>query len=345
MEAGAAIVFLCAKTNLFVFAEKNVRKLRVLQTHHKIYLTDDMSRGEWERGKMDFSIFVENIVEILQEKMGDDYEVKVTKITKNNDICLTGVIMMKQTDQISPTIYLEEPYRQYCGGTDIQEIAEKIVALYEAQMKDINLDMSFFSLFEYVRKRIFYKVINYDQNKKLLGDVPHFRWCNLAIVFYYSMEEEQIGRATILIHYNHLSIWNQSLDTIYQIAQDNMKQYMPELLIPMQELLHDMTGISLEENDVRMYVLTNKEKMYGAAAMLYSDEIAKLSERLDSDILILPSSVHEVLLLPDNREHQYDFYRHMVEEVNTTQVEAEEILSYSLYRYSRKKAKIEEIIV
>ena len=316
-----------------------------MRTHNKIYLTDDMSRGEWERGKMNFSIFVEKIVVILQERMGDEYEVKVTKVTKNNDICLTGVIMMKQTDQISPTIYLEEPYRQYCDGTDIQEITDRIVALYEAQMRDINLDMSFFSVFEHVRDRIFYKVINYNQNKKLLKDVPHFRWCNLAIVFYYSMEEKKFGKATILIHYNHLDIWKQSLDTIYQTAQDNMKHYMPELLVPMQKLIHDMTGIRLEEKDVRMYVLTNKEKMYGASAMLYSDEISKLSERLDSDLLILPSSVHEVLLLPDDGEHQYNFYRHMVEEVNTTQVEPEEILSYSLYRYSRKKAKIEEIIV
>ncbi len=120
---------------------------------------------------------------------------------------------------------------------------------------------------------------------------------------------------------------------------------MPALFIPMQELICEMTGISLEENDVKMYVLTNKEKMYGASAMLYSDEIAGLSERLNSDILILPSSVHEVLLLPDDREHKYDFYRRMVKEVNTTQVDPEEILSYSLYRYSRKKAEIEEIIV
>lgn len=294
---------------------------------------------------MDFNVFVENVVKILQEKMGEDYEIKVTKVTKNNDIRLTGVIMMRETDKVSPTIYLEEPYRQYGEGTDIQEIADRIVALYEAQMKDIHLDMNFFSEYEYVKDRIFHKIINYDQNRNLLADVPHLMWRDLAIVFYYSMEEEKLGRASILVHNNHMDMWNQTADTLYQTAQHNMRRSMPELLVPMQELINEMTGVRLEEKDVRMYVLTNKEKMYGASAMLYSDEIGKLADRLDLDLLILPSSVHEVLLLPDDREQKYDFYRQMVEEVNTTQVEPEEILSYKLYRYNRKKAEIEEIIV
>ncbi|MCM1123217.1 MAG: DUF5688 family protein [Eubacterium sp.] len=294
---------------------------------------------------MEFNVFVENVVEILKEKMGEDYEIKITKVTKNNDIQLTGVIMMREMDKVSPTIYLEEPYRQYCEGTDIQEIADRIVALYEAQMKDINFDMSFFSEFEYVKDRIFHKVVNHGQNRKLLEDVPYLMWCDLAVVFYYSVEETKFGRASVLIHNNHLDMWKQTTDTLYQTAQYNMEREMPELLVPMQDLINEMTGIRLEEKDVRMYVLTNKEKMYGASAMLYSAEMSKLADRLDADLLILPSSVHEVLLLPDEKDQNYDFYRQMVAEVNTTQVEPEEILSYNLYRYNRKKAEIEEIFV
>lgn len=294
---------------------------------------------------MNFNEFVENVVKILQEKMGGDYAVKVTNVTKNNGIRLTGVIMMRETDKISPTIYLEEPYRQYSDGTDLYEITDRIVALYEAQMKDLNLDMNFFGEFGYVKDKVFHKLINYSQNKNLLEDVPHLKWCDLAVVFYYSMEEEKLGRASVLIHNNHLDMWDQTSDTLYQTAQHNMRQNMPELLVPMQELISEMTGARLDEKDVRMYVLTNKEKMYGASALLYSDEISKLAARLDSDLLILPSSVHEVLLLPDEQDREYEFFRQMVEEVNTTQVEPEEILSYNLYRYNRKEGEIEEIAV
>ena len=165
------------------------------------------------------------------------------------------------------------------------------------------------------------------------------------MVFYYSVEEAALGRASILIHSNHLIMWGQTTDVLYRIAQNNMRRSMQELLIPMQELIGEMTGIKPDQTDgVKMYVLTNRAKLNGASAMLYSDKIRELAEHLQSDLLILPSSVHEVLLLPDDHEQQYDFYREMVEEVNTTQVEPEEILSYHLYRYSRQKAEIEEIL-
>ena len=298
-----------------------------------------------KRGKMDYQEFIEEIVTLLGESMGSNYEVKATDVTKNNGVRLTGVVMMRESDRISPTIYLEEPYRQYCAGVDMQEIADRIVALYREQMRDIHFDIDFFREFECVRDRIFHKVINYEKNRRLLADVPHLQWCDLAVVFYYSVEEETLGRASILIHNNHLALWEQTTDALYRTAQYNMRRSMPELLIPMQELIGEMTGIKPDQTDgVKMYVLTNRAKLNGASAMLYSDKIRELAEHLQSDLLILPSSVHEVLLLPDDHEQQYDFYREMVEEVNTTQVEPEEILSYHLYRYSRQKAEIEEIL-
>ena len=294
---------------------------------------------------MNYRKFTETIADLLRERMGADYEVKITDVTKKNGVVMTGIIMMRRSDRISPTIYLEEPYRQYLAGVALQEIVDRIVELYQEQMKDFNLDIDSFKEFEYVRDRIFHKLINYEKNSKLLEDVPYFKWCDLAVVFYYAVEEELMGRASILIHNNHLVMWEQTVDVLYQIAQRNMRHRMPELLMPMQDLVEEMTGVKLhQEDEIRMYVLTNRAKLNGASAMLYSDKIKELAKRLQSDLMILPSSVHEVLLLPDDHEQEYAFYRQMVEEVNTTQVEPEEILSYSLYRYSREKAVIEEIL-
>lgn len=299
-----------------------------------------------KRGEMEFKVFVEKIVDLLQERMGNGYEVKETKVTKNNDIQLTGIVMMRESDRISPTIYMEEPYRKYLGGTDLEEVIEQIAALYEEQMRNIELDMNFFCEFSCVKDRIFHKLVHYEKNRKLLQDVPHFKWHDLAVVFYYAMEEKILGRASILIHNNHLELWGQTARLLYETAQHNMKREMPELLVPMRQLIEDITGVkSGKEEEVSLYVLTNKERLYGASAMLYSEQIKGLADRLGSDLLILPSSVHEVLVLPDDPGGQYDRYFKMVEEVNTTQVEPEEILSYGLYRYNREKAEIEEIIV
>lgn len=302
------------------------------------------ARREWEREKMNFNIFTENIVDLVRKKMGKSYEIRVTKVTKNNDVELTGIIVMAKSDNISPTIYLEGLYEEYREGTAMETLVDKIVSIYEDQIRDINLDMEFFRDFEKVRDRIFYKLINFDKNRRLLEDVPYFRWHDLAIVFYYAMEEELVGKASITIHCQHMKMWGQSADSLYRTAKQNMQDGMPELLISMPELLAQMTGVPMQrEDEIPMYVLTNQDKLYGAAALLYSEKMNKLAERMGCDLLILPSSIHEVLLIPDDHQKGYDFYIKMVDEVNRTQVEPEEVLSYKLYRYSRKKAEIEEI--
>lgn len=295
---------------------------------------------------MDYKKFVENIVNMLKDRMGEDYEIRVVNVLKNNDIRLTGVIMMRESDRVSPTIYLEEPYRQYCMGCALSEVADKIIALYEEQVRDIHLETDFFQEFASVKDRIFHKIVNYEKNRKQLEDIPHLRWNDLAVVFYYGLEEKVLGRASILIHNNHMDMWGQTTEILFQTAQCNMRRRKPEVLVPLQKLVEEMTGGRIEDTeDVQLYVLTNHDKMYGASALLYSDQIRELAQELQSDLLILPSSVHEVLLLPDDGKEQYQYYSRMVEEVNTTQVEPEEILSYHLYRYIREKAEIEEIIV
>lgn len=293
---------------------------------------------------MDFNVFVENIVDLLQKRMGDAYEIKATKVTKNNDIELTGVMIMRESDHISPTIYLEGLYEEYQNGAAIERLAENMMTFYNEHMPDNDLNLDFFMDFEQVRDRIFYKLVSYEQNSKLLEKLPHYRWHDLAIIFYYAMEEKKIGRASITIHRHHLDMWGQSLDCLYRAARKNMRTGLPELLVSMKELLAQTTGIELgKDTYLPMYVLTNREKTYGAAALLYSEKMKELADQWQSDLIILPSSIHEVLLLPDDGQNEYDFYRQMVKEVNTTQVEPEEVLSYSLYRYRREKSEIEEI--
>ena len=76
---------------------------------------------------MDFNVFTDNIVNVLQQRMGHEYDVKVTKVTKNNDIELTGVVLMKESDNLSPTIYLDGLFEEYQDGAYIEDLAEQII--------------------------------------------------------------------------------------------------------------------------------------------------------------------------------------------------------------------------
>lgn len=294
---------------------------------------------------MNFNEFTDEIVALLKEKMGNTCTVTMTEVLKNNNVRLTGIVITEEANSIAPTVYLETPYKRYQEGISLEVIAEEIRDEYEKHAHNLQLDIDFFMDFSQVEGGIFHKIINYEQNRELLKDVPYIKWHDLAVVFYYAMEEASFGKATILLHNSHLAMWGQSADGIYRIAQQNMKQKMPELLVPLRELMEEMAGIEVDETIPPLYVLSNKEKMFGASAMLYSEKIKGLADRLESDLLILPSSTHEVLLLPEQRDQGYDFYRQMVKEVNTTQVDPEEILSFNLYRYDRQKEEIEEVAV
>lgn len=293
---------------------------------------------------MEFHIFVEKVVATLKESLGEAYEIQVTEVVKNNNIHLTGVVITKRPANVSPTIYLNQYYQKYQEEGNFQQTVGEMMALYEQQAKELQLDMSFFTDFTQVKERLYHKLVHYEKNKKMLEDVPHIRWNDLAVVFYYAMEQDVVGRATITIRKEHLAIWKQEEGMLFAIAQENMRRDMPELLVPMKELLEEMTGVELEKQyDVPMYVLTNKEKIFGASVLLYSEKLQELAEKTGKNLLILPSSVHEVLLMPDEEDREYGFYRQMVEEVNTTQVDPEEVLSYSLYCYDRQRKEIKEI--
>ncbi len=294
---------------------------------------------------MNFETFVESIVETLQERMGDAYEIRVIQVTKNNGVELTGVTIIRQEDSVFPTIYLEGLYEEYLRGEEIDSLARRIINCHEEQSMALDLDMDFFHNFECVKNRIFYKLVSFAENKKFLSDAPHIRWHDLAIVFYYALEDEVMEGASITINRQHMLMWKQNAESLYRTAARNTRRDMPELLVSIRELVEDVTGITVQgEDDLPMYVLTNRDKRFGASAMLYSGHMHELAEQFDCDLLILPSSVHEVLLLPDDHCQDYSFYRQMVSEVNRTQVEPEEVLSYGLYRYSRANAEIEEII-
>lgn len=93
---------------------------------------------------MGFQKFVDNIVDLLQERMGDSYEIRVLHVTKNNDVEQTGIAITRQEDSIFPTIYLESLYQEYREGERLGVLVQRIINCHEEQSMALDLDMDFF---------------------------------------------------------------------------------------------------------------------------------------------------------------------------------------------------------
>lgn len=297
---------------------------------------------------MQYETFKKVILERLTNDIPDPKNISIQSVQKNNGYVLDGLVILENHCNISPTIYLNYYYEHYENGISFQEIYHQIMLAYQQNKPKQNIDVSFFTDFKNTREKIMFKLINYELNKEQLRDIPHIRFLDLAIVFYILIAvNKDIGNATILIHKSHLDFWKITEQDLYQIATGNTCCTLRPKIQNMDEILRDLSdpagksGPCLSgEDDVRMHVLTNQYNLFGAACMLYSGILKSFAERYESDLYILPSSIHEVILIPAKDDSSLSDLSEMVREVNRTQLHEDEVLSDHAYYYSLEEDSI-----
>lgn len=304
--------------------------------------------------------FYNEIKQAVENLLGYPYIVSVQTVEKTN-VTLTGLCIREATCNIAPTIYLEEYYEAYNAGLSVERIAEEIIRVYRQNRPSEDFNTNTFSNFANVKERIAYKIINRKMNESLLEKVPYVPFLDLAIVFYVVLEKKQGCNATVLIHNNHMEMWKTNTKELFDLATVNTRKiFAPEVKTMdevMREILKEKTfGEALEEVTDReldeifglaepmekcpMYVLSNVQKLNGACAILYDDVLKNIAKRIGSDLWILPSSVHETLLIPHEAGQSFEELKQMVQEVNATTLETCDILSDHPYFYSLKENRI-----
>lgn len=296
---------------------------------------------------MEYKEFVEYIKMNAGYIAGEGGNITINHVIKNNGCEMDGLVIMEKGKDIAPTIYLDSFYELYTNGENIKNIIRQIEVIYEQNKNNVTFDVNILKHFDTIKDKIVYKVVNYRSNEKLLEQVPHKRILDLAVVFYCLLDNEYGRSATALIYNNNLKNWNVTIDDVYKAALKNT----PDLLhskISSMAALFEKCGVNMdgEEVDLKdyvpsdMYVLTNESKLNGAACILYENVLYDFAQKLGADLYILPSSVHEVILLPKLSMFEKDELVNMVKEVNTEGVAADEVLSDHVYEYNRTERLI-----
>lgn len=291
---------------------------------------------------MTFDTFKTTILDSLSAYYGDNYTLTVRPVPKNNQILLEGLTIQENDCNISPTIYLNPYYAKFQKGASLFSIVEEIKNLYAINRPTGNIDVRFFTEFEHVKDRICMKLVHYEKNRELLKGVPHIRFLDLAVVFYYLFSLIPGESATIQVYSNHLKHWNVTPEDLFSLAKENTPRLLPYYLDDIFSILADF-GDLLEyskKHTQPLFVLTNSEKLFGAAAILYPNLLSSIAGRMERDFILFPSSIHEVLLLPVSEEENLSDYHSVIEEINQTHLTPEEILSDHAYFYRRKTGLI-----
>lgn len=304
---------------------------------------------------MEFTSFKTLVKEEIERRAGEAYSVRLNDVMKNNGVVLCGLTVMQDDSNISPTIYLNNYYEAYENGqATLGMVINDVMDVYNKNKVNRKLDMRYFLNYESVKSRIAFKLINTQKNKELLKDIPHMEFLDLSIVFQFLISDENIGAASILIHNAHAKLWGVDGRELYKRAMKNTPKLLQYELKNMRDVMGEILHSEINqyhEGDyneymeelgrcIPMYVLSNKNRTDGAACMLYPDLIGDFAKAMGSDLYIIPSSIHELLLLPAGDDDESGYIRNIIREVNETQLLEEEILSDSLYIYDSTSKEI-----
>lgn len=290
---------------------------------------------------MTYSDFLSTVVFLVRQQLPEGSEPEIHTVLKNNDTKLNALTIRRDGSQIAPTIYLESYYDAYCCGRDISDIVDEILSVYEKSLPEDVPDLAFFTDYSKVKEKLALKLINYDRNRELLCDVPYQPFLDLAVVCYCLLSESDTGNATVLIRNAHLTTWGIEKETLFQDAAQNAKQMLSSEIMDMNSILKDVFGSEDLTPSGRLFVLSNRLRLNGASCILYDDVLRNFSDETDSGFYVLPSSIHEVILMPEKeRTGTEDALTRMITEINRSEVPETDILSDHAYYYDRSVHQI-----
>ena len=294
---------------------------------------------------MNYQQFIEEVERRVKEKIkgNETITVYIHTAVKNNGKERKGITVSEKGIHISPTIYLEEYFQQFQEGKPIEKIVEKILQLYEEVKCSHPCEESLLQNYEELKGKFACKLIHRGKNEKLLNDIPYVPWMDLAIVVFVLLEVSPYGTATVLVRKEHLEIWGLTEAQLFDEAKKNTPILLPYQFCPMRKLLREICPSAVdegEEEEESLYVLSNKLRSFGAASMLYEGILEKVGQKLGENYYILPSSIHEVIVVPESKSPVKQDLEEMVREINETQVEEEEVLSDRVYYFSRKENRL-----
>ncbi|NSF20039.1 hypothetical protein G4434_16235 [Coprococcus comes] len=274
---------------------------------------------------MNYTEFMNAMLCEIRGQVDAQVRTELYTVTKNNGTRRTGILFKQEDSNLAPTIYLEEFYQKYLKGQQVPDLADSICSIYQEIRVKKTCDCQNLFDFNHVKEHIVYKLIRRDANEELLKQIPYEPFLDLAVVYYIQIDNTRFGSAAIQIRNEHLRYWRVEKEEIRRFAEKNTPRIYP---------------VQIRQIVRFMYVATNEQCSLGAAVMRYPDFREKVRGMIRGDFYILPSSIHEVILVPESFGLEPERMQEMVKEINQTGVAPEEVLSDSVYYFDGEEIRI-----
>lgn len=302
---------------------------------------------------MNYEIFKEVVAEKFMDYMPEQYQgmrLRVEPVNKVNKV-LDGITLVGSGAgrSVSPTLYINHMYEHYLETENLQEVLQSAARRMDMAFKempevgDVNLESA--------KDNIVFQVINTLQNEDMLRDMPHREFQDLSIIYRWVVKVDENGIQSSAIRNNLAEQLGMNEEQLFMCAVENTRRIFPPTVKSMNDVIREMfisDGIPAEVADMMigempedkmMWVISNDRGINGAGSMLYEDNLHKLAMKLETDLYILPSSVHECIAVSTNVGDPYELAE-MVSEINMGQVALEDRLSNQVYHYDKDARRL-----
>ena len=288
---------------------------------------------------MDYERFKEGFQDALKAELavrGADAELTARRVDKMND-SYDAITVRPVDSSIGVNISVEKAFAAYENGTPIPEIAEHFADAVEKGFRESpQVDLESLSDYEQMKSKLSMEVVSAEKNAGLLESVPHERMEDMAVVYRFVLDQTDSGNGTILVTNQLLDQYGITKEQLRADAMENAPEIRPSEIRGMSEVMSELAPGMIPEvapEDEQMFVATVPDKIHGAGVIAYPNFMEDAAEKMGGDFFVLPSSIHEVLLVKDNGQMTAKELENMVKEVNATQVEPADQLTDHVYHY------------
>ena len=292
--------------------------------------------------------FYNNLTKTLKENLGSEWTMELdTDVVRNNGTNRIALILYKNGDKLHPQIYLERFFEDYKRGKTMEEIIQDVKTTYEEALQGFNPDSLFgIENWEQVKGRLALRLISKERNRKTLENYVYGDFLDLAAIVTFCVEIDQQGVKAIRVTHDLAKQWDISEPEILRVAKENTEKLFPARIESILDSLCRALGITKEELlekaeiPLQTMVLCNNLGVNGATVLLYDSFRKQVEQQLGKKFIILPSSIHEIIVVPLDSAPPFFRCQEMVESINRNYVDEEEILSDSVYLYDGEKILI-----
>ena len=298
---------------------------------------------------MDYEEFKEQFISAVKESLyeqGSDMNVSVNEVKKLNE-SYEAMTVTPEGARVGVNIGIERFYDAYNEGRPFDEVVDKAVETINHGINERpDFDIDSFTDYSQMKEKLAMEVVSAETNKEMLENVPHKNLEDMAVVYRFVLSSDDEGRASILVTNQILESMGVTPEQIHADALEIAPQIKPAEIRGMSEVMAEMMGMEQAEalgimpmrpEDEQLFVATVPDKTHGAGVLAYQNFMDQAAERVGGDFFILPSSIHEVLIVPDNGRMDLKELEAMVRDVNATQVAPADKLTDNVYHYDSKE--------